>query len=66
MSEIIYKIKKKENYKVGVFSLFDIIGFDRERDFLEGNEVLINENEFNLINNLPDNYKQTIEIIEEA
>jgi len=59
------KIKMKENYKVGVYTIFDIIGFDKEREFLQGSEVEVSEEELEKIESLPKNYKDAIEIIEE-
>ena len=57
-----YKVKINENFKIGIMSLSDIIGAEKNFDLINGQEVEI---EKEVYDSLLENYKQALTIVEE-
>jgi len=57
-----YKIKINDNFKIGVMSLSDIIGVEKNFDLINGREIEI---EKEIFDGLLENYKQSLIITEE-
>lgn len=59
------RLRVNEKFKFGVMSLSEIIGVEKMNMLIEGFEVSITQNEKEVIQQLPENYQEAIEIIEE-
>jgi hypothetical protein len=57
-----YKVRINENFKIGVMSLSDIIGVEKNFDLINGQEIEI---EKEIFETLLENYKQALTILEE-
>jgi hypothetical protein len=57
-----YKVKINENFKIGIMSLSDIIGVEKNFDLINGQEIEI---EKEIFDSLLENYKQALTIVEE-
>jgi hypothetical protein len=60
--EMEYKVKINDNFKVGIMSLSDIIGAEKNFDLINGQEVEI---EKEIFDTLLENYKQALTIVED-
>ena len=57
-----YKVRINENFKIGVMSLSDVIGIEKNFDLINGREIEI---EKEIFDGLLENYKQSLIITEE-
>lgn len=59
------KIRINEKFKIGVMSLSDIIGVEKMELLLNNYQVEVTDDELNVIKQLPSNYQEAIELVNE-